>query len=134
MAHRRPHHSIRLNLDNSPRTGSWLSVMYGRPFYRFIPLLVACLFVLWILFAPFSGSPIPPPFYKPYQSESGKRPQQYPPPRPYPPPPRPNVAKGQWEERAQRVRDAFLHAWNGYQKYAAGWDELLPVNGGRVNK
>ncbi|MGC2163804.1 MAG: glycoside hydrolase family 47 protein, partial [Silvibacterium sp.] len=31
-------------------------------------------------------------------------------------------------EMAQRVRDQFLHAWNGYHKYAWGHDELRPLS------
>ncbi len=30
-------------------------------------------------------------------------------------------------ELAQRVREEFLHAWNGYKKYAWGYDELRPL-------
>jgi mannosidase alpha-like ER degradation enhancer 2 len=31
-------------------------------------------------------------------------------------------------EMAQQVRDQFLHAWNGYRKYAWGHDELRPLS------
>lgn len=31
------------------------------------------------------------------------------------------------DPRATAVKDAFLHAWNGYSKYAWGHDELLSV-------
>lgn len=30
-------------------------------------------------------------------------------------------------ERAQAIKEAFLHAYNGYLEYAEGHDELLPV-------
>ncbi|MFD8028466.1 glycoside hydrolase family 47 protein [Streptomyces sp. NPDC059717] len=33
-------------------------------------------------------------------------------------------------EKAQEIRAEFLHAWNGYRKYAWGHDEVLPVSGG----
>jgi mannosyl-oligosaccharide alpha-1,2-mannosidase len=36
--------------------------------------------------------------------------------------------------RADQVRQAFLHAYSGYQKQALPYDELLPVDGGKVNK
>jgi len=39
-----------------------------------------------------------------------------------------------WTARAGQVKDAYLHAWNGYQKLAAPFDELLPVSDGKVNK
>lgn len=34
------------------------------------------------------------------------------------------------EERRDKVRDEFLHAWNGYKQYAWGHDEVGPVKGG----
>lgn len=33
-------------------------------------------------------------------------------------------------QMAQRVRDEFLHAWNGYRQYAWGHDALLPLSHG----
>lgn len=38
-----------------------------------------------------------------------------------------------WESRASTVKDAFVYAYEGYMKHAAGYDELLPINGGQVN-
>ncbi|KAG9229835.1 class I alpha-mannosidase [Amylocarpus encephaloides] len=38
--------------------------------------------------------------------------------------------KGVRERRRKEVRDAFLHAWNGYKKEAWAKDELKPINGG----
>ncbi|EGN96700.1 glycoside hydrolase family 47 protein [Serpula lacrymans var. lacrymans S7.3] len=35
-----------------------------------------------------------------------------------------------WSTRAEEVRDAFLHAYSGYQEFAVPHDELLPVSGG----
>lgn len=32
------------------------------------------------------------------------------------------------KEMANRIRDQFLHAWNGYHQYAWGHDELLPLS------
>lgn len=32
------------------------------------------------------------------------------------------------EDMAKRVRDEFLHAWNGYKQYAWGHDELKPLS------
>lgn len=33
-----------------------------------------------------------------------------------------------WQETAGEVRDAFLHAWNAYKRYAWGADELKPLS------
>lgn len=57
-------------------------------------------------------------------------------PRPYPPRPRPNTRPDDIKlvEKANHVRDAFIHAWQGYQKNAMGHDELLPVSGGMTDK
>ena len=35
---------------------------------------------------------------------------------------------GPANERQKAVRDAFLHAWRGYKKYAWGHDTLKPVS------
>ena len=39
-----------------------------------------------------------------------------------------------WPERAQKVKDAFVHAYAGYKTYAFGMDELKSVSNGGVNK
>lgn len=36
--------------------------------------------------------------------------------------------EAQWSARAAEVREAFLHAWRGYRRYAWGADELRPVS------
>ncbi|KAH6916030.1 mannosyl-oligosaccharide alpha-1,2-mannosidase [Coprinopsis sp. MPI-PUGE-AT-0042] len=38
-----------------------------------------------------------------------------------------------WDSRANAVKDAFVYAYEGYTKHAEGYDELLPIKGGRVN-
>mmetsp|Transcript_70469 Transcript_70469/g.229119 ORF Transcript_70469/g.229119 Transcript_70469/m.229119 type:complete len:838 (+) Transcript_70469:224-2737(+) len=38
-----------------------------------------------------------------------------------------SVEDARWKSRADEVRDAALHAWTGYRKYAWGRDELQPV-------
>lgn len=41
-----------------------------------------------------------------------------------------------WEKAEMQrweVKEAFRYAWEGYKKHAWGWDELLPVSGGRRN-
>lgn len=36
-------------------------------------------------------------------------------------------------ERRKAIRDAFLHAWNGYERNAWGFDELKPISGSGRN-
>lgn len=38
-----------------------------------------------------------------------------------------------WTTRQQKVKDAFIHAWSGYKKYAMGFDELTPLSQGGVD-
>lgn len=33
-----------------------------------------------------------------------------------------------WHERAQAVKEAFVWSWEGYRKYAWGYDQLLPLS------
>lgn len=33
-----------------------------------------------------------------------------------------------WKARQQKVKEAFIHAWSGYRKYAMGYDELMPIS------
>ena len=40
----------------------------------------------------------------------------------------------EWQERAQKVKDSFVHAYTGYKTYAFGMDELKSVSNGGVNK
>ncbi|KAJ3560592.1 hypothetical protein NP233_g10736 [Leucocoprinus birnbaumii] len=136
MPTRRPHH-IRLNPEAMAPPSSWLQLLYKRPVYRFLSICGVFFFVVTFFFYPFG--PSPPRYHQPHLFESGNRPQQYLPSRPfrpYPPPPRPAPhvdASNPWEARAQRVREAFKHAWGGYIERAAGWDELTPIDGGKVN-
>jgi hypothetical protein len=39
-----------------------------------------------------------------------------------------------WEESAAEVRRAFIHAYHGYERYAAPNDELRPLSKGQSNK
>ena len=39
-----------------------------------------------------------------------------------------------WAERAERIKEAFLHAYHGYEQHASPKDELLPLSNGSVNK
>jgi hypothetical protein len=77
---------------------------------RRIVLCVGFLSCVW-LFVQLWSDPPPPNFPK------------YPPPGP----------ASVWTERAGRVRQAYIHAYSGYLKQAAPYDELLPVSGGKLN-
>ncbi|KAJ8443413.1 hypothetical protein Cgig2_024190 [Carnegiea gigantea] len=33
-----------------------------------------------------------------------------------------------WVDKQQKVREAFIHAWSGYKKFAMGFDELMPIS------
>ncbi|KAE8689872.1 Mannosyl-oligosaccharide 1,2-alpha-mannosidase MNS3 [Hibiscus syriacus] len=33
-----------------------------------------------------------------------------------------------WKARQQNVKEAFIHAWSGYKKFAMGSDELMPLS------
>lgn len=33
-----------------------------------------------------------------------------------------------WMDKQQMVREAFIHAWSGYKKFAMGFDELMPIS------
>lgn len=37
-------------------------------------------------------------------------------------------SESKWTARQQSVKQAFIHAWLGYKKYAMGYDELMPVS------
>ena len=39
-----------------------------------------------------------------------------------------------WSEMAEMVKDAFRHAYGGYEQFASPHDELLPLSNGSVDK
>jgi len=39
-----------------------------------------------------------------------------------------------WDERAEAVKQAFIHAYHGYEKYAFGKDEIRPLSKNTVDK
>ena len=41
---------------------------------------------------------------------------------------------GIWTERAAHVKDAFRHAYHGYERHAFPHDELLPLTNGSIDK
>jgi hypothetical protein len=50
------------------------------------------------------------------------------------PPPPPPEPVSPWPARADRVRDAFRHAFDGYLQYAFPHDELQPLSNSSVDK
>ena len=44
------------------------------------------------------------------------------------------VTEEEWQERAMLVKQAFLHAWSGYERIAWGYDEAKPLDRKKVNK
>ncbi|OJT12443.1 Endoplasmic reticulum mannosyl-oligosaccharide 1,2-alpha-mannosidase [Trametes pubescens] len=109
--------------------------------YRFIPLGAAATLLLWA-FARFGVTdhstyrpgpdqiedfypPPPPPHHFPPPFGGA-----HPPPGRPPPHVRPTTV---WSERADAVKNAFLHAYRGYQEYAGSHDELLPVSDAYVD-
>ncbi|KAI6010684.1 glycoside hydrolase family 47 protein [Pisolithus orientalis] len=128
------------------RMRSWCSSfqtthLTGRHYARWIAGGVTFIGVLWFIVLPSLfgrgkymgppfhdlGPPPPPPAqHHPVLPESPPEVEiDYPPP--HPPQSAPNSA------RSDAVRDAFLHAYNGYTRYAWGFDELRPKSGGKAN-
>jgi len=96
------------------------SLPSGRRLLRWSTWLVVSIGFLWtsfIIFSPPSGDRFlygdPPDLHPHFR---------------LPPPPHPT------SPRAQQVREAFVHAYLGYHVQAFPFDELLPVDGGKVNK
>lgn len=40
----------------------------------------------------------------------------------------PDDVRSMWIARQQKVKEAFVHAWSGYKKFAMGYDELMPLS------
>lgn len=110
---------------------------FGRPSSRWLLFCLAFATSLWFL-GPYllhmSGHP-PPHSHFAVSDGYGRHPT---PPGSHPRPSKSRPPyKGPvtvWSSRADQVRNAYLHAWNGYQRLAAPADELLPVSGGKVDK
>lgn len=37
-------------------------------------------------------------------------------------------AASEWRSKQEKVKNAFIHAWSGYKKYAMSFDELMPLS------
>lgn len=119
---------------------------------RFILLLFVSLITLYFLVASFLPPEHSPEIY--FNGPRPPRPHFGPPPpfggpgfpgefanddidrlfrptRPRPHPPGPAI---DWAKRAELVKQAFVHAYHGYEDHAIPLDELLPLSNGSVNK
>ncbi|KAG9017491.1 hypothetical protein FRB90_001084 [Tulasnella sp. 427] len=86
----------------------------------------------------------PPPPPRPWEAEgwnppthhgshnNGQDGSNWPPPPP-PPGKRPSAKETLWASRADEVKNAFLHAYSGYELHAFPADELLPLDKKSVN-
>ena len=132
----------------TPFSGSAVQVVklcFSRPSSRWMLFCLAFASSLWFLgpyflhmndlSRPYRHGHQPPENYFPIADERGRNPlgpgARLRPPRPIP---APIGSSTIWSTRAAQVKEAYLHAWNGYQKLAAPFDELLPVSDGKVNK
>ncbi|KAI5885028.1 seven-hairpin glycosidase [Schizophyllum commune H4-8] len=100
---------------------------------RIIASGTAIMVGLWLLASVFR------PFGPPHPALFDHPPPPPPPPPPFVPlhepvrpPPSPEEAKT-WADRADLVRNAFVHAYNGYRRQAFGHDEVRPVSGKTVD-
>lgn len=135
----------RLALSPSPAPTMSSPTDYARAWLpktpsRLVPILIGAGLFTWVLLslAGPPGPPPPPPGYgRPWRDHRDPR-LGFDPPiptrlRPYPPP-RPDAPTSIWSTRADKVREAFLHAYAGYKRYAPDHDELLPLTNKGVNK
>lgn len=112
---------------------------------RLLILLTACTVIVIFLLSPLSSDF--KPGFTPFDRGDDQEPARLPPPghdglkhvpgsspaeHPAENQPTPIVHKNAalWASRAELVKKSFIHAWDGYEKYAYGYDELLPVSNG----
>jgi hypothetical protein len=107
---------------------------------RIILICGALVFGLWWFFAYFAPPPstILPDAFPPYPPPGSGKPPLWKPPsdevaKPAGPA-KPADSPGDWNARAEAVKEAFLHAYHGYEKYAMPADELKPLTNSSVNK
>jgi len=93
------------------------------------PWVVCTTIIFWLFLLRTDEPPLRVYSPQPHSPIDGLR------PRPLHPPHRQQPATViTWAERAERVRQSFIHAYAGYSTHAGGHDELLSVTGGRTNK
>jgi len=128
MPRRAPQLAITIPPRNSslprPKTSAWCRPT-GRPLLRFLPWVAGCTVVLWIFVLRADRQPLHVYSPQPHTPVEGHK------PRPFHLPHRTSaqVTISSWSQRADGVRDTFVHAYDNYRRYAGGYDELLPVSG-----
>ncbi|KAJ7249562.1 glycoside hydrolase [Mycena haematopus] len=111
-----PFHTRQANASFSPNRKIFsvqsIQLLYSRPVLRWLPYLFALILTLY-LFTPFlfNYGSIPTPTI-PSEAALDAKVLSY---------------------RAQKVRDAYIHAYTSYKQDAWEWDELKPLSGGRDN-
>ncbi|ESK90496.1 glycoside hydrolase family 47 protein [Moniliophthora roreri MCA 2997] len=106
-----------------------LRLWAGKPI-RWVPPLLSLTFIFWLLGPRLFHVGLPPP----HRLHNG-----LPPPIGHPHRPPNRVPLGSdtenlvWPKRANEVRRAFIHAYEGYRANAFKADELLPVSGKKVD-
>lgn len=112
----------------TPSRRSWRPT--ARPLLRIFPWVVACTLILWIYLLRADKPPLrlhSPEHHPPVEGHK---------PRPFHPPNQngEDSATVIWEQRSERVKTALTHAYNGYNTYAAEFDELLPLSGKGIDR
>lgn len=113
-----PNEYRRLETDEAARMPTYprnpLTRLYHlhwhKPLVRLSAYGFMAISVLWLLFNSFSSGPTPFAFPPEAYEEAELAP--------------PHV----WKGRADRVKEAFLHAYHGYEHYAFPHDELRPLS------
>ena len=86
---------------------------------RYLLLSSTIIIILWTFHTLLSSSHSPPRPVKPAPHKKDDLTHVLP-----KRPPRPKA----WSDAAEGVKQAFLHAYHGYEDYAAPFDELLPMS------
>ncbi|KAL0060424.1 hypothetical protein AAF712_012793 [Marasmius tenuissimus] len=109
----------------NPSLSQALKLWVGKPI-RWVPPLLSFTFIIWLLGPSLYHYGPHPPFHGP---------GGLPPPigHPHRPPFRRPPGEVEWQLRANEVRKAFIHSYEGYKKYAWRKDELQPVSSRNVN-
>lgn len=95
---------------------------------RIFPWVVGCTLVLWIFVLQVDKPPLhiySPQRHPPYKSRPLHHPYRH---------SKSYTSSSVWEERAENVRNSFIHAFSGYRQYETLYDVVLPVTGGSANK
>ncbi|KAF9244675.1 glycoside hydrolase [Melanogaster broomeanus] len=116
---------------SSPSVLTQVKYLAGRPSIRWLLIGLVVLSTLWLVAAPVLLRH-EKHFGPPHLVEPVVQPA-------YLSPPPPNEIQPSYSlsnltsPRAEAVREAFRHAYNGYTKYAGTYDELKPISGEKVN-